>query len=79
MYADDNGSSVGYRARLKSYKTEKVLCGDKLREEVVKVIKGRFAGHPNRNRRHNGVSSGLLTKRGPYSQKFHGGVWPMCC
>lgn len=50
MYATDNGASVGYGARSTSCNTEEVLAGDNLHDEVVKVVKGKFAGHPNRNR-----------------------------
>lgn len=50
MYATDNGASVGYGAQSTSCSAEEVLEGANLHDEVVRVIKGKYAGHPNRNR-----------------------------
>lgn len=50
LYATDNGASVGFGAESLSCSEQEELVGENLYDELVRVVRGKYAGHPNRNR-----------------------------
>lgn len=50
MYCSDNGASVGFGAKSTSCDTHSQLYGENLADELVRLVEGKYAGHPNRNR-----------------------------
>lgn len=50
LYATENGASVGFGDRSTSCNTAEGLTGENLSDELMKMVKGKYGGHPNRNR-----------------------------
>lgn len=50
LYATDNGASPDFGDRSLSCTTHEKLEGGNLADELLKVVHGKYAGHPNRNR-----------------------------
>lgn len=50
LYATDNGASTAFGDMSTSCTTNEVLEGKNLDDELGKVLEGKYAGHPNRNR-----------------------------
>lgn len=50
LYATDNGASVGFGDMSTSCTTHELLEGENLDDKLGKVLEGKYAGHPNRNR-----------------------------
>lgn len=50
LYATDNGASVGFGDKSTSCSSGEPLSGENLADELVMVVEGKYAGHPNRNR-----------------------------
>lgn len=63
LYATDNGASVGFGEMSTGCGEQKELGGKNLDDKLGKVIKGKYAGHPNRNR--GKKDSRQCTFRGP--------------
>lgn len=50
LYATDNGASIGFGDKSVTCSSHEALAGKKLDDKLGKVIKGKYFGHPNRNR-----------------------------
>lgn len=50
LYATDNGASRGFGDMSLTCTTQRSQAGKSLADTVTKVLEGRYAGHPNRNR-----------------------------